>query len=42
MTITRITGETLILRFFFTTEAIEGLESFQNYPCVNEADIIKE
>ena len=38
----QITGTTLILRFFVTTETIDGMDGYKNYPCLNEADIIKE
>ncbi len=38
----KITGLTLILRFYFTTETIESLDGYKNYPCTNHADIIKE
>jgi len=38
----KITGSTLILRFYFTTETIESLEGYKNYPCENQGILIKE
>ena len=38
----KITGSTLILRFYFTTETIESLEGYKNYPCENQGLIIRD